>query len=115
MGGIVALMFALAAPVSAGWIGFRNDTNQPVVVQRAVVVRNRVRYSRPITLYPGEVSWDSVAQPGVKTLQVFDTRRRPLYHDNINCGRGDQFYAIRMVRPAQVQLVPLKHGCRRER
>ena len=104
---ILALLVA-ASPAQAGWLGFRNETTQPIIVRRASVVKKEIHLGKPVVLYPGEISWDSVARTGAKRIIVYDARKRPILQTNITCGKDDQFFGIRLVRPAQLRLVPLR-------
>jgi hypothetical protein len=92
------------APASAGWLGLRNDTPAVLVVQQSHVVNNKVTLGRPLVLYPGEVNWDSVVQPCVRTIAVYDPRQplRPLYENKVPCGGPDLLY---LVKPAGAGLV----------
>jgi len=105
--GVLLALLAAGGPVQAGWLGFRNETNQPLIVRRASVVKKQVRWGKPVVLYPGEVSWDSVGEPGVKQITVFNAKKRPVYVSKLVCGKDDQYFAIRLVPPGQVRLVPL--------
>jgi hypothetical protein len=105
---MVLVVLVAASPVQAGWLGFRNETTQPIIVRRASVVKNKVHLGKPVVLYPGEISWDSVARSGAKRIIVYDARKRPVLQTNITCGKDDQFFGIRLVRPAQLRLVPLR-------
>lgn len=95
---LVALLVA-AGPVQAGWLGFRNETSQPVIVRRAS--------GKPFVLYPGEVSWNSVAHQGAKRIVVYDARKRPILQTSVTVGKDDQFFGIRPARPAGVRLTAL--------
>lgn len=92
-----------AAP--AGWLGLRNDTAAVLVVQQSHVVNNKVTLGRPLVLYPGEVNWDSVVQPCVRTIAVYDLRQpqRPLYENKVSCGGPDLLYSVKPSGAGQVQ------------
>jgi len=99
------LLFAFwPATSNGGWLGFRNDTQAVIVVQQSYVVNNQVVPGRPRVLYPGEVNWDSVIHPCVRTIAVYDPRQpqRPLYQEKLSCGAHDLFYT---VKPAGAGLV----------
>lgn len=70
-----ALLIGGAAAEAAGLVGYRNDTQQAVVVQSTVVSNGMVRRSRPQTLYPGEVARDSLAFTGPRTIKVYDAKK----------------------------------------
>jgi hypothetical protein len=106
----LALLALGAAPActQAAWLGFRNDGNTAVIMQRACVVKGELRWGKARVLYPGEVSWDSIAKPGTKQIRVFDARKRPVYQGAKYCGDEDKFFSVRFVRPGQADLVPMK-------
>jgi hypothetical protein len=94
--GLAALALA-PAEASAAWLGFRNDTQFPIVVQGASVVNGNLRRGKPQLLYPGEVFWESIVVPGKKVVEVYDPKqpRRPALHqEGIDCGATDQFFSI---------------------
>ena len=62
--GLVALLLPTIA--NAAWLGYKNNTAVPVVIQSAVVVNNQLRWGKPHTLFPGEVAWDAVTTPGAR-------------------------------------------------
>ena len=68
------------APLAAGptgvadlvwdWDAATGAAVVPPAVQRACLVNGQMRWSKPRVLYPGEVSWDSVARPGRRKIVV---------------------------------------------
>jgi hypothetical protein len=106
---LLAVLVLGAAPAAsqAGWLGFRNDTKNAVIVQTGVPVGALVRWGRPKVLQPGEVAWDVVLQPGLRRVQVFDANQKPLYQDTIRCV-GDLFYSIQLNPAGGVKLTPIK-------
>jgi len=106
----LVMLGLVAAPAStqAAWLGLRNDSNVAVIVQRACVVKGELRWDKPRVLYPGEVSWDSVAKAGDKQIMVFDAKKRPVYRGTKYCGDEDRFFSIRFVAPMRATLVAVK-------
>jgi hypothetical protein len=100
--------FLVPGVVQACWIGFRNDTDFPVVVQGAAVVKGRLRWGTPHVLYPGEVCWNCVVQAGKKQMVVFNAKKRVLSKQFITCGADDQFFAITPAGPGEAELTPAK-------
>jgi hypothetical protein len=90
------LLAALPDAATAGWLGFRNETSGPVVVQGASSVNNIVRRGKPYLLYPGEVAWDFISVPGAKLLTVYDAKQptQVLYQDTVLVAGADLFFAI---------------------
>jgi hypothetical protein len=96
--GLLALASGLSLPGAApGWLGVRNDTGAPVVVQTATVVNNTVRRGKPQLLQPGEVALDALCGPSVKRVTVYDPKRpnQPLFQDDVTCKGDDLFFSLR--------------------
>jgi hypothetical protein len=99
---VLALIAAAPAAGQAAWLGFRNDTKMPVVVQGATVLpRNIVRRGAPHLLYAGDVAWDPILQPGPKVITVYDANnpKRVLYQGTIVCGALDLFFSLQIDPP----------------
>jgi hypothetical protein len=109
IGFFLAVLVLGAAPAAsqAGWLGFRNDTKNAVIVQTGVPVGALVRWGRPKVLQPGAIAWDAVLQPGLRRVQVFDANQKPLYQDTIRCV-GDLYYSVQDDPAGGVKLVPIK-------
>ncbi len=86
------------APGFAGppTIGYRNDTNGPVVVQGLSIINKTLRRDRVHILQPGEVAFDTVALPCNRLLIVADAKQptRTLFQGTIPFVRNDQFFSI---------------------
>jgi hypothetical protein len=102
----VACVVGLVVPtsVNAAWLGYRNDTTVPVIIQSAVVVNNQLRWGKPHTLFPGEVAWDAVPAPGARIIGVFDPKQnnQPVYQEPVTVGLVDIFLSLQMVTPPQI-------------
>lgn len=105
--------FAVAsAPghVFAAWLGFRNDTTRPVVVQTISAGQgNRaLKAGKPQQLYPGEVAWDSVIQPGKRSILVLDARQPNvlLGRREITVNADDQFFSLLRGPGVAVRIIP---------
>lgn len=109
---IFSLVLALAALVElpaaahAAWFGLRNDTKSPLSVQTSNIINNAPGPGKFLTLYPGEVAWDSVVQQGVKHVAIHDGKKRLLYEGKIPCGNSDLFFSMQMTPAGKVILVP---------
>jgi len=103
---LATVLGVLLAPgaVHASWIGFRNDTDIPVVVQGASVVNHRLRWGKPHLLYPGELCWDCIVQAGKKQIVVCDAKKRVLARLFLKCGTADQFFSVQPDGPGQAKL-----------
>ena len=103
------LRFALAVwltilgstPVHAGWLGFRNDSNQVLLVQTGVVVDNRPSWNKPQKLYPGEVAWESIAGKKELICQVALASQpdKPILQQAISFEGKDLFFSVQVEQP----------------
>ena len=55
-------MATIPAAVAAGELGFRNDTDAPVIVQGMSIIRGKIFAGKRHVLQPGEVGWDNPPQ-----------------------------------------------------
>ncbi len=80
----------------AGSLGYRNDTDIPIIVQCFSIVNNRVVQGRPHTLQPGETAWDVRVIAGNKRILVADAKQptRLLARENLIFMGQDQFFSI---------------------
>jgi len=99
--GAVLLGLLLPAAADAAWVGFRNDTGSPILVQGASVVNNQLRRGRARLLLPGEVYWDNVLLPGKKIIIVADTQQptRVMSQDAIIVAGADLFFSVQLEPP----------------
>jgi hypothetical protein len=100
----LAWFAALALPSfanAASWLGYKNDTASPVVIQSAIIVNNQLRWQKPHSLFPGEVAWDAIAAPGPRIIGVFDPKRNNqlIYQEGVTIGVADIFLSLQMVVP----------------
>jgi hypothetical protein len=120
-------VIALAAPEvgRAAWLGFRNDTTSPVIVQTTGIVNRIARQGKAHILMPGDVSWDQLIVPGSQLITIADAKQpiRTLYLNAIPFTGNDLFFSIQAdlvtapagtkprppgVAPTRVKLVPTK-------
>jgi hypothetical protein len=80
------------ARADSTWLGLRNDTDAPLVVQEIVLVKNQVRRGASRKLLPGESAFDAQVVPAAKRVVIFDPRDpdRPLYQGDVAAA----FYSI---------------------
>ncbi len=105
----LAVLSVWPALSDAGWLGLRNDTAVPIVVQGASIVNGLPRRGKPQLLYPGEVAWECILIPGNKLIEVYDPkqpRRPPLHQETITCGADDLFYSIQLDPPPKTDKPP---------
>lgn len=88
---------AFVSAADAGWVAFKNDTKNPVVVQQIVVFPNgKVARGVPRKLGPGESFREFQNQPGVNTYELLDTGTPPakLWSGALNCKGDSQSFAV---------------------
>src|SRR5689334_7903047 len=75
--GVIALASVLAAPADAatGSLGFRNDTDGPVIIQGMSIVRGAIRAGKRHVLQPGDVGWDQIVAPGNKLILIWAAKQ----------------------------------------
>jgi len=106
LGGLIAVDSASAA----GLVGYRNDTNQVIVVQSVITSNGTTRMSKQQRLFPGEVALDGLAFTGTRKIVVYDFKKPTvkLFEGSVT-NTDDAFYAIQpkaMVVPVKGQPAP---------
>lgn len=103
------ILLALPAVVQAEWLGFRNDVKVPLIVRANIVVNNTIRAGKPYVVYPGEISWDAILQPGNRVIEIRDARnpKRVIFQDTVTINK-DAFFSIQLDPPNRLKLVPTK-------
>jgi hypothetical protein len=98
----VALLVILAvgiwpATADAGIIVFRNDTDNPVMIQGISIINRVVRKGNLHVLRPGEVSRELILVPGAILFTVADAKQptRILCQETIQVLGIDLFYTIK--------------------
>ena len=104
--GLSALSGLMAAnsASAAGLVGYRNDTNQVIVVQSIITSNGETRASKRQTLYPGEVVLDGLAFTGMRKIVVYDAKKNIKLFEGSVTNTDDAFYAIRL----KAVFVPVK-------
>jgi hypothetical protein len=100
---LVLLLMILAWPSTAqagSLIGFRNDTDGPIIVQGMSVINGQVRQGKRLTIQPGGIAWDVIAVPGNKLITVVDGKQptKTLLQQTVQCGGRTLFFAIQPVK-----------------
>ncbi len=85
------MMLGLAGSAIAGWMGFRNDTKETIVIQETVVVNGQARPGRPQRLFAGEAVRD-VGGVGQRQLSVFELKNpnQPIFTDGFACPASNE-------------------------
>jgi hypothetical protein len=79
-----------------GWLGFRNDTNSPIIVQGISIINRVPRQGPRHVLQPGQESWDVMIAPGNKMIIIADAKQptRTLLQPTVNYAGADLFFSI---------------------
>ncbi|HEV8061839.1 MAG TPA: hypothetical protein VGP68_18315 [Gemmataceae bacterium] len=84
------------AGADGGWLGIRNDTNGPIVVQGVSIINRVPRQGPRHVLQPGQESWDVMIAPGNKMIIIADAKQptRTLLQQTVNYAGADLFYSV---------------------
>ncbi|HVS39345.1 MAG TPA: hypothetical protein VMS17_27555 [Gemmataceae bacterium] len=96
MGLAAVLMGALLpAGAHAEELLFRNETNGPIIIQAACVVRGVLRRDRPYLLKPGDAT-PAIVLPGNKLITIYDglNTNRVIFQGTIPGGLGNQAFGV---------------------
>jgi hypothetical protein len=88
---------AMPSPAAAGWLGFRNDLSQAVIVQTYTECQAGTRLGTPHRLYPNETTWDWVSDHSVRKLLVSDaqsSKNALLRGVEVSIGKEDVLYNL---------------------
>jgi hypothetical protein len=98
----------LPAAVQAENLAFRNDTNAPLVIQGASVVKGQLRADQPVMIPPGAAA--RINLPGNKLVTIYHARlpNRPLYQSTIQGGNDDQYFSVQFDAASRVKLEQTK-------
>jgi hypothetical protein len=98
----LAGMASIPAAVSAGELGFRNDTEAPVIVQGMSIIRGKIFAGKRHVLQPGDVGWDNILAAGNKLVIIADAKQptKTLYQGTITFqfAGNTQFYSIKAIK-----------------
>ncbi len=90
--GVSIVLVVDASSVFAGWMGFRNDTKDTIVIQETVVIGGQPRPGRPQRLFTGEAVRDTPPPGGQRRISVYDAANsnQPIYSGNIPCPAANE-------------------------
>lgn len=92
--GLLGVLIALtgADTASAGWMGFRNDTKETLVIQETFIINGQARLGRPQRLFGGESVRDTQCAGGQRQISIYDTKdgKQPLYTGSFPCPRANE-------------------------
>jgi hypothetical protein len=102
---IILVLGSTAQAGDQGWLGFRNDSNVPIIVQGVSVVNGMPRQGPRYALQPGQECWYVLISQGNKLILVADARQPtiPLLRDTVNYSGTDLFYSIQAASTSPVQ------------
>lgn len=83
-----AILVAISADIAvAGWMGFRNDTSDAIVVQETITVNGQPKPGRPQRLTAGEAIRDNQCIGGQRHFSIYDPKNpdQPVFTGNLAC------------------------------
>jgi hypothetical protein len=98
---LLGAAFALigAESASAGWMGFRNDTKDTIVLQETIIVGGQAKQAKPQRLFTGEAVKETQWTGVQRKISIFDTKNpnTPLHTANFPCPAANEnfLYAIK--------------------
>jgi hypothetical protein len=106
-----ALVVLAAADLNAGWMGFRNDTKETVVVQETIVVNGKEKPGRPQRLNTGEAVRDTQCQ-AQKQITIYNAKdtTTPIFTGNFACPAANEnvLYIIKTDAKGVITVEPIK-------
>src|SRR5947209_5630173 len=108
---VALVVGAAAGPVrAAGVVGYKNETNQVVVVQSSITINGVVRRGKAQMLSPGEVAVDGLVLAGVRRITIYDPKKptTPLFQDDVTIA-ADTLLSIQPDAPITPTTTPVKN------
>ncbi|MBY0458468.1 MAG: hypothetical protein K2V38_14105 [Gemmataceae bacterium] len=105
---VVAVMVAGAA--EAGWVTFKNDTKQALVVQEVTVVNGKQVRGKPTKLLAGESFREFQNMAGEKVYEVYDAANPnapPVWTGKLNCKNDTQSFSVQTNPAGKVGVLPI--------
>lgn len=86
-----------AGPLAASGIGFKNETNMPVIVQGASVVKGMLTRGKPLLILPQRIGWDANVPLGTREVTIYHPNRpaQILFRGRVNFTGNNLFLRIR--------------------
>ena len=107
--GLLAVLMVGLLPTAgrAEALLFRNETNGPIIVQAACVVRGVLRRDRPYLLLPGG-STPGIVMPGNKIITIYDGLHPNvmIFQGTIPGGAADQAFGVSLDPTGGVKVDP---------
>lgn len=110
LGALLVLVSLEKGSVQAAWLGFRNDSSIPVMVQSSCLIKEKPWPLKSQTLYPGEVAWQSILHAGPRRILIKEanTPNKFLLQVTILCGSEDQFFLFQFIPPGPAKFIAVK-------
>ena len=115
--GLLGVLFALASSGSAfaGWMGFRNDTKDTIVVQETITVNGQSKQGKPQRLFTGEAVRDTQCTGPQRNISIFDTKNpnTPIFTGNMPCPAANEnfLYVIKGDAKGGITMEVVKTPC----
>jgi hypothetical protein len=92
----VCLVANRSAAAEGGWLGFRNETNTPIIVQGVSIINRVPRQGPRHVLQPGQECWYVMIAKGNKLILVADAKQptRLLAQETVTYSGTDIFFAV---------------------
>lgn len=105
-------LVASASDSQAGWMGFRNDTKDTIIIQETLTIGGQPRLGRPQRLFTGEAVRDTPPVGGQRRITVFDANNpnQPIYTGNLPCPAANEniLYCIKKDAKGNIAIEPMK-------
>jgi hypothetical protein len=102
------LLFVLTPAVSsAGWMGFRNDTGEAIIIQETLVINGKPMLAKPQKLNPNEAVRDvQFNVVGHRKITIFEAKnpKVPIYTGNFPCPgvRENLLYSLKLDKAGKI-------------
>jgi hypothetical protein len=114
LGGTLALALLALLPLQAraAGIGFRNETNSPIVVQGASFVGGMLRRGQALIIHPNRSALDPRLPLGTRLIIIYDANQpnRVLLRERVEFRGQDLLFRVRQAPGGGVQLQPGNPG-----
>jgi hypothetical protein len=93
---VLCLLGSRSAGADGGWMGFRNDTNIPIIIQGVSIINRVPRQGPRHVLQPGQECWDVMIAKGNKLILIADAKQptRILLQETVNYAGADLFFSV---------------------
>lgn len=107
---MLALSGVRSVAADGGWMGFRNDTNVPIVIQGVSIINRVPRQGPRHILQPGQECWDVMIAKGNKLILIADAKQptRALMQQTVTYSGTDLFFSVQ----PDAAIIPLPNAPR---